>query len=102
MTQQQQSSPSAVGRLGAEAVEGASLALERVDDVEGRDGLAARVLRVGDGIADDVLEEDLEDAAGLLVDEAADALHAAATSQAADGGLLQAQAGGQGGVGWRE
>ena len=38
--------------LTAEAVEGAALALERVHDVHGRDGLAARVLRVGDRIAD--------------------------------------------------
>ena len=75
--------------LSTEAVESAPLALERIDDVQSRDGLAARMLRVGDGIADDVLEEDLEYAAGLLVDEAADALHTATTSQAADSGLLQ-------------
>ena len=75
-------------RLSTEAVEGASLALEGIDDVEGRDGLAARVLCVGDGIANDVLEEDLEDASGLLVDEARDALHTATASQTADSGLL--------------
>ena len=45
------------------------------------------MLRVGDGVADDVLEEDLEHAAGLLVDEARDALDAAAAREAADGGL---------------
>eukprot|EP00578_Thalassiosira_sp_NH16_P014433 CAMPEP_0181116920 /NCGR_PEP_ID=MMETSP1071-20121207/22213_1 /TAXON_ID=35127 /ORGANISM="Thalassiosira sp., Strain NH16" /LENGTH=65 /DNA_ID=CAMNT_0023201207 /DNA_START=481 /DNA_END=678 /DNA_ORIENTATION=+ len=45
------------------------------------------MLRVGDGVTDDVLEEDLEDAAGLLVDETGDALHAAATGKATDGGL---------------
>ena len=73
--------------LSAEAVQGAALALERVHDVHGRDGLPARVLGVGDRVADDVLEEDLEDAAGLLVDEAADALDAAAAGEAADGGL---------------
>ena len=56
--------------LTAEAVQGAALALERVDDIHGGDGLAARVLGVGHGIADDVLKEDLEDTAGLLVDQA--------------------------------
>jgi hypothetical protein len=71
-------------RLAAEAVEGAALALERVDDVHGGDRLAARVLRVGDGVADDVLEEDLEHAAGLLVDEPRDALHAAPPGQPPD------------------
>ena len=79
----------AAARLAAEAVERAALALERVHDVERRDRLAARVLRVRHRIADDVLEEDLEDAARLLVDEAADALDTATASEAADGGLLQ-------------
>ena len=73
--------------LAAEAVQGAALALERVDDVHGRDRLAAGVLRVRDGVADDVLEEDLEDTAGLLVDEAADALDTTTAREAADGGL---------------
>ena len=77
------------GQLAAEAVQGAALALERVHDIEGRDGLAARVLRVGDGIADDVLEEDLEDATGLLVDETADALNTTTACQTTDSGLLQ-------------
>uniref|UniRef100_A0A0E0CUB3 Uncharacterized protein n=1 Tax=Oryza meridionalis TaxID=40149 RepID=A0A0E0CUB3_9ORYZ len=72
------------GRSAAEAVEGATLALERVDDVHGGDGLAAGVLRVGDGVADDVLEEDLEHAAGLLVDQPGDALHAAPPRQPPD------------------
>jgi hypothetical protein len=45
------------------------------------------VLGVGDGVADDVLEEDLEHAAGLFVDEARDTLHTAAARETADGGL---------------
>uniref|UniRef100_A0A8R7VII8 Uncharacterized protein n=1 Tax=Triticum urartu TaxID=4572 RepID=A0A8R7VII8_TRIUA len=73
--------------LAAESVEGASLSLEGVDDVHGGDGLASGVLRVGDGIADDVLEEDLEHAAGLLVDEPRDALPAAPARQTAEGRL---------------
>ena len=73
--------------LSAEAVEGLSLTLEGVDDVHGRDGLAASVLGVGDRVTDDVLEEDLEDTAGLLVDETGDALDAATTGETADGGL---------------
>ncbi|VCX04405.1 unnamed protein product, partial [Gulo gulo] len=70
-----------------EAVEGAALALERVDHVHGRDRLALGVLRVGDGVADHVLQEHLEHPAGLLVDEAGDALDAAAPGQPPDGGL---------------
>ncbi|CAL9046856.1 unnamed protein product [Musa banksii] len=75
------------GSSTAEAVEGAALAFEGVDDVHGGDGLAAGVLGVGDGVADNVLEEDLEHAAGLLVDEPGDALDAAAAREAADGRL---------------
>ncbi len=73
--------------LATKAVQRAALALERVYDVERGDRLAARVLGVGDRVADHVLQEYLEHAAGLLVDEAADALDAAAARQAPDGWL---------------
>ena len=51
--------------LAAEAVEGLALAFEGVDNVHGGDGLAASVLGVGHGVADDVLQEYLEDATSL-------------------------------------
>ena len=54
--------------LTTETVQGAALALEGVDNVERRDGLALGVLGVGDGIADDALEEALEDTTSLFVD----------------------------------
>ncbi len=75
------------GRLTAEAVQGAALALEGVDNVESSHGLAAGVLSVCDGIADDVLEEHLEHTPGLLVDEAGDTFHTTTASQTPDGGL---------------
>jgi hypothetical protein len=55
-------------RLTAEAVQGAALSLQSVDDVKGSDGLALGVLGVCDSVADDALEEGLEDTAGLFVD----------------------------------
>ena len=73
--------------LSAEAVEGLPLPLEGVHDVHGGDGLTTSVLGVGDGITDDILEEDLEDTAGLLVDEPGDALDATTAGETADGGL---------------
>ena len=63
------------GRLATEAVESLALALERVDN--GGDGLPLGVLGVGDSVADHVLQEDLQDAAGLLVDQAGDPLDTA-------------------------
>ena len=57
--------PPIEGRLAAEAVERLALALEGVDHIHSRDGLAASVLGVGHGVADDVLQEYLEDATSL-------------------------------------
>ena len=42
---------------------------------------------VGDGVADHVLQENLEDGAGLLVDEARDTLDTTTAGEAANGGL---------------
>lgn len=70
--------------LAAEAIEGTALAFECVDHVHGGDGLALGVLRVGDGVADHVLQEHLQHTAGLLVDEAGDwLLRVAARDEAA-------------------
>ena len=71
-------------RLASEAVDGSSLALEGVDDVEGGDGLAASVLGVGDRVTDDSLQEGLEDSAGLLVDESGDSLDSSTAGETAD------------------
>ena len=74
-------------RSAAESVESAALSLESVDDVHGSDGLPLGVLGVGDCVTDHVLQEGLEDAASLLVDEARDTLDTSTTSQTTDGGL---------------
>ena len=73
--------------LTSESVQGASLPLEGVDNVHGGHGLPLGVFGVGDGIPDDVLEEHLQHASGLLVDQAGDTLHTATTRQTPDGGL---------------
>jgi hypothetical protein len=74
-------------RLGAETVEGSSLPLESVDDVEGGDGLPLGVLSVGDRVADDRLKEELEDTTGLVVDQARDTLDTTSSCETADSGL---------------
>ena len=76
-----------IRRLSAEAVQGASLPLQRVHNIHGGDGLPLGVLGVGDGIADHVLQEHLQHSAGLLVDQTGDALDAAAASQTTNGGF---------------
>lgn len=77
-------------RLTAEAVQSTSLTFQGVNDVHRSDRLALGVLRVGDGVTDDVLEEDLEDAAGLFVDQTGDTLDSATTCETTDCGLSDA------------
>ena len=48
-----------VESLTSESVEGTSLSLEGIDHIHGGDGLPLGVLGVGDGVPDDVLEENL-------------------------------------------
>jgi hypothetical protein len=71
----------------SEAVESAPLPLESVDNVHGGDSLPLGVLGVGDSVPDDVLQEHLQHAPGLLVDKPRDPLDASTSSQAPDGGL---------------
>ena len=67
--------------LTSESVQGASLPLESIDNVHGCDGLSLGVLGVGDGVTDHVLQENLQNSTGLLVDEAGDTLHTTTASQ---------------------
>ena len=73
--------------LAAEAVQGAALPLQSVDDVHGGDGLPLGVLCVGDGISDDVLEEYFEYTSGFFIDESRDTLDTTTTSKTTDSWL---------------
>ena len=73
--------------LAAEAVEGAALTLEGVDDVHGGDGLSLGVLAVGDGVTDDVLEEHFENSTGFLVDESRNTLDSSSSGETANSWL---------------
>nr|XP_033471215.1 uncharacterized protein LOC117249587 [Epinephelus lanceolatus] len=74
-------------RFQSSAVMALQESSESVHHIHGGDRLPLGVLGVGDGVTDDVLQEDLEHPAGLLVDETGDTLHTAAASQTADGGF---------------
>ena len=76
-----------MGNLTAKSVQGTALTLQGIDDIHGGNGLSLGVLGVGDGITDDILEENLQDATGLFVDEAGDTLYTTTTSQTTDSGL---------------
>jgi hypothetical protein len=79
--------PSQTRHLGAESVEGFALFLQSIDHIHGSHCLAASMLSVGDSVADDFLQEDLEATTSLFIDEATDALDATTTGKATDGGL---------------
>ena len=72
------------GGLTAESVKGSSLAFQSVHDIESGDGLSLGVLGVGDGVADDVLEEDLEHSSGFFVNQAGDSLDTASAGETPD------------------
>ena len=73
--------------LASETVEGSALAFEGVHHIHSRHRLPLGVLGVGNSVADNVLEEHLENTTGLLVDESGDALYTSSTCQTADGRL---------------
>jgi len=73
--------------LSTETVQGATAALQCVDDVEGSDGFAFSVFSVGNRITDNVLQEDLQYATSLLVDEARDTFDTTTTSETTDSGF---------------
>ena len=73
--------------LTSESVQSTSLPFQSIDDIHGGDGLPLGMLGVGDSIPDHVLQEDLQHAPGLLIDEATDPLDATSACQASDGRL---------------
>ena len=76
-----------LGFLTSESVQSTALPLEGVHYIHGSDGLPLGMLGVGDGVTDDVLQENLEDTAGLLVDEARDTLDTTSSGKTTDSGL---------------
>jgi hypothetical protein len=73
--------------LTSKTVKGLSLTLESINNIHGHNSLAASVLSVSDRVADDILEEHLEDSTSLLVNETRDTLHTTTTSETADSWL---------------
>lgn len=73
--------------LTSKAVERPSLSFQGHDHVHGSDRLPVRVLGVGDRVADHILQEELEDSTGLVVDLSRDSLDTAAACEASDGRL---------------
>ena len=67
--------------LTSETVESATLPLQSINHIHSSDSLPPGVLGVGNSVADDILEEDLEDSSGLFVDQTADTLDTTSTSK---------------------
>ena len=74
-------------RLSTKAVKGAALSLECEDNIHGSYSFSASVLSVCDCVSNHVLQEDFEDAAGLLVDGARDTFDSSSACETADGGF---------------
>ena len=63
------------------------MALEGIHYIEGRDGLAARVARVLDRVADNIFQKDEHDPPRLLVNQPRNALDTTTAGEAANNGL---------------
>merc|ERR550519_2162869 len=74
-------------RLSSKAVEGPSLPLQSVYHIHGSHGLPFRVFSVGDCVTDDILQEDLENTPGLLVDQPTDPFGATPPCKSTDSRL---------------
>ena len=70
--------------LAAKTVQCAALPLQCIYHVHGGDSLALGVLTVGDCITDDILQEDFQYTACLLVDETRDPFYATPSGESTD------------------
>jgi len=73
--------------LSSEPIKCLALALQSVHHVHRSNGLATGVFGVGDTVTDHILEKDLEDTAGLFVDQSRDTLDTTTASKSSNGGL---------------
>jgi hypothetical protein len=71
----------------AKTIQRASLPLESIHNIHSRHSLAPSMLSVSDRITDDILQEDLENATSLLVNQATDPLYTSPPSQPPDSWL---------------
>ena len=71
-------------KLSSKSVQSPALPLEGIDDIKCCHCLTTSMLSVGNCIPDHVLKEHLENASGLLIDQARNTLHTSTTSQPPD------------------
>ena len=89
------SSPGAPPRPSdSETVYSSASPLQRENDVGRGHGLSPAVLRVADGVREDLVEEVVQDAPGRGVASARDSLHAASAGEAHDGAVGDSLQGG--------
>ena len=75
------------GCLTSETVKGLALTLKGVNNVHGSDSLTTGVFSVGDGVANDVLEEHLEDTTSLFVNQTRNTFNTTTTGKTTNSGL---------------
>lgn len=73
--------------LTTETIEGTSLPLQSINDIQRSNGLPLGVLGIRDGITNDTLEERLEHTTRLFVDHGGNTLDAATAGETTDGRL---------------
>jgi len=73
--------------LSTKTVQSLALTLQSINHVHRSHGLTTSVFRVGNRVANDILEEHLEHTPGLFVDKARDTFHTTTTGETTDCGF---------------
>ena len=76
-----------MARLTTETIQGSTLSLQGVDDIQRGDGLSLCVFSVSDSISDDVFQERLQDDSDFFVDQSRDTLDTTSSGQSSDSWL---------------
>ena len=73
--------------LTTETVQGSTLSLQSVNDIERSNGLSLGVLSVSDSVSDNVLQKGLQDTSDFLIDQSRDTLDTTSSGQSSDSWL---------------
>jgi hypothetical protein len=73
--------------LSTKSIKSLSLSLQSIDNIHGSDSLSAGMLSVSDTITDYILQKDLQDTTGLLIDKTRDTLDTTTTGKTTDSRL---------------
>merc|ERR1712012_1455813 len=73
-----------IQKLSPESIKSASLSLQCIDDIHCCNRLPLGMFSVGNGITDDIFQEDFQNSSGFLVNKSRDSFHSSSSCQSTD------------------